>query len=41
MENNKFGKFSGTQDLVVLTGAIGLVAAWFIAYIYFAGIICI
>jgi hypothetical protein len=41
MEHNKFSKFSGTQDLVVLVVAIGLIAAWFIAYIHFIGIICI
>ena len=41
MEHNKFSKFSGTQDLVLLAVAIGLVAAWFIAYISFAGVICI
>ena len=37
MEHNKFSKFSGTQDVVVLAVAIGLVAAWFIAYLYFTG----
>jgi len=41
MEHNKFSKFSGTQDLVVLAVAIGLVAAWFIAYLYFTGSIYI
>ncbi len=37
MEYSKFSKFSSTQDLVVLAVAIGLVAAWFIAYLYFTG----
>ena len=37
MEYNKFDKSSSKQDLVVLVVAIGLVAAWFIAYLYFAG----
>jgi hypothetical protein len=37
MEHNSFSKFSGTQDLVVLVAAIGLVAAWFIVCLYFAG----
>jgi hypothetical protein len=37
MEYNKFSNFSGTQDVVVLAVAIGLVAAWFVAYLYFTG----
>jgi hypothetical protein len=41
MERNNFSKFSGTQDLVVLGVAIGLVAAWFIAYISLIGLICV
>jgi hypothetical protein len=41
MENNGFSKFSGMQDLAVLAVAIGLVAAWFVAYISLIGIICI
>jgi hypothetical protein len=41
MEHNNLSKFSGTQDFMVLAAAVGLVAAWFIAYIYFAGTICI
>jgi hypothetical protein len=41
MEHNKLSKFSRTQDLGVLTAAIGLVAVWFIAFIFFTGIICI
>ncbi len=41
MEYNKSSKFSGKQDLAVLAIAIGLVAAWFITYIHFSGLICI
>jgi|GEM_PF-899483 hypothetical protein len=41
MERNNLSKFSGTQDLVVLAVAIGLVATWFIVYISLIGLICI
>ena len=37
MKHNNLSKSSGTQDLVVLAVAIGIVAAWFIAYLYFTG----
>ncbi len=34
---NKYRKLAGKQDLVVFAVAIGLVAAWFVAYLYFTG----